>query len=97
MTRDEVILRLKDHATELKQLGVEHLYLFGSMTRNEQTARSDVDLFFDYPKGHFSLFDLMDVKDRAAEILNCKVDIMTRDSIHNVLRNEIEKTSVAVF
>jgi hypothetical protein len=30
MQRDEVIAKLKQHEAELRRLGIEHLYLFGS-------------------------------------------------------------------
>ena len=39
----------------------------------------------------------MDVKDYAACILGRKTDIMTRDSLHKMLRPEIEATAVRVF
>jgi len=35
MQRDTAIATLKAHEAELKQLGVEHLYLFGSTARGE--------------------------------------------------------------
>jgi len=85
MERDKAIERLKQHEAELKQLGVEHLFLFGSTARGEAHPDSDVDLFFDHPQGSLGLYELMDVKERAAEILGCKTDIMTRRSLHRVL------------
>jgi predicted nucleotidyltransferase len=97
MTRDEAIARLIEHEAELKRLGVQSLYLFGSTARNEATDGSDVDLFFDHERGKFGLFELMDVKDRAAEILGTKTDMMTRDSIHRMLRPRIEASAVKVF
>jgi hypothetical protein len=51
MGRGEAISKLKQHAAELKRLGVDHLYLFGSTARGEAREDSDVDLFFDHPKG----------------------------------------------
>ena len=33
MDRSEVIARLKAHEAELKHLGVQHIYLFGSTAR----------------------------------------------------------------
>jgi hypothetical protein len=97
MERAEAIERLRAHEAELKQLGVVHLYLFGSTARGDAREDSDVDLFFDYEEGKFGLFELMDVKDAAARILHRKTDIMTRDSIHRVLRERIEATAVPVF
>lgn len=97
MKRDEVLTRLQEHQASFRRLGVVSLYLFGSTARNEATESSDVDLFFDYEKGKLGLYELMDVKEYAAHILGQKADIMTRDSLHKVLRREIEETAVRVF
>jgi predicted nucleotidyltransferase len=97
MERDQAIAKLKEHEAELKQLGVESLYLFGSTARGNAHEDSDVDLFFDYQEGKFGLFDLMDVKEYASRILGRKADVMTRDSIHRVLRPRIEATALRVF
>jgi predicted nucleotidyltransferase len=97
MERDTAISRLRAHETELRQLGMQHLYLFGSTARGEAREDSDVDLFFDHEKGKFSLFDLMDVKEHASNILVRKADIMTRDSLHKTLRQKIEAAAVLVF
>ncbi|MBF0487311.1 MAG: nucleotidyltransferase domain-containing protein [Nitrospirae bacterium] len=97
MERNEAMIRLKQHEAELKRLGVERLFMFGSTARGEAIGDSDVDLFFDYEKGKFGLFKLMDVKEHAALILGCKTDVMTRDSLHHVLREQIEKSALQVF
>lgn len=97
MQRDEAIAKLKQHKTELRQLGIEHLYLFGSTARGEAREDSDIDLFFDHPQGSLGLFQLMDVKDTAARILGRKADIMTRRSLHPVLRARIEASALQVF
>ena len=97
MRREEAIARLKQHEAELKQLGVEHLYLFGSTARDEAGEDSDVDLFFDHPEGSLSLFKLMEVKEIAADLLGCKTDIMTRRSLHPYLRPRIEASALQVF
>ena len=97
MKREEAISRLQAHEADLKRLGVEHLYMFGSMARGEAGDDSDVDLFFDYERGKLGLFELMDVKAYAADILGRKTDIMTRDSLHRTLRQEIDATAVRVF
>jgi uncharacterized protein len=97
MKRDEAINRLKENAPDLKRLGVEHLYLFGSTARDEAGDDSDVDLFFDYQKGRFGLFELMDVKEAASRILGRRADITTRDSLHALLRARIEASALQVF
>lgn len=97
MKRADAITLLQAHEAQLKQLGVLTLYMFGSTAREEAREGSDVDLFFDYDKGKLGLFELMDVKEYTSGILGCKADIMTRDSIHRVLRDEIESSAIRVF
>jgi predicted nucleotidyltransferase len=97
MKRDDAISRLRAHEADLKRLGVEHLYLFGSTARGEARDDSDVDLFFDYERGKFGLFELMDVQAYAARVLGRKTDIVTRDSLHKLLRPAIEASAARVF
>jgi uncharacterized protein len=97
MQRDEAITKLREHQAELRQLGVQRLYLFRSTARGEAGEDSDVDLFFDYERGKLGFFELMDVKEQTSRILGRKADIMTRDSLHKVLRSRIEASALQVF
>ena len=76
---------------------MHYIYLFGSTARGDASPDSDVDLFFDHPEGSLGLYELMDVKERMAEILGCKTDIMTRRSLHRVLRPGIEASALRIF
>jgi len=97
MERDEAVRLLRAHAADLKRLGIEHLYLFGSTARGEARDHSHVDLFFDHEKGRVGLFEVMDVMARAAEILGRPADVRTRRSLHPRLRKRIEDSAVLVF
>ncbi len=97
LTRTEAIEILRRHEAELRRAGVRHLYLFGSVARSEARSDSDVDLFFDYDKGKFGLFDLLEVKELASKILDRPADVMTRDSVHPVLRPRIEAEATQVY
>jgi len=97
MNRTEAITPWRDHEAELRRLGVQHLYLFGSMARHEAREDSDVDLFFDYEEGKLGPLQLTEVEEVAARILGRKTGIMTRDNIHRLLRERIEAAAVAVF
>jgi predicted nucleotidyltransferase len=97
MTRDDAIHLLKAGEAELKQLGVERLYLFGSTVRGEANDDSDIDLFFDHAKGALGVFGLMDVMERASSLLGRKADIMTRASIHPGFKERIEQSAIRVF
>jgi predicted nucleotidyltransferase len=97
MTRDEAIARLKGSEADLKKAGVKHLYLFGSTVRGEARPDSDVDLFFDYDIGTIGLYELMDIKELAAEILGTRTDMIPRNGLHHVLRAGIEDSAIQVF
>ena len=97
INRTEAMRRLREHEAELRGLGVQRLFMFGSVARGEEHASSDVDLFFDHEKGKLGLFGLMEIKERASVILGRHADIMTRDSIHRLLRTKIEQSAVLVF
>jgi len=97
MERDAAIATLKAHEAELKRLGVQHLYLFGSTARGDARDDSDVDLFFDHERGKLSLFDLMEVKEQTARILGRKTDIMTRRSLHPLVREHVEASAQQIF
>ena len=97
MDRDTAIRLLKAHEAELRRLGVQHLYLFGSTARGEARPDSDVDLFFDHEYGALSLFDVMEIQEATARILGRETDAITRDSLHPVLRGRIEASAVPVF
>lgn len=57
MTRDEVISRLKQHKPDLKRLGVEHLYLFGSTARGEARETRTWTCFSIIRKGPLGSFN----------------------------------------
>jgi len=97
MKRADAIDLLRQHEAELKRLGVEHLYMFGSTARNDTRADSDVDLFFDHARGQLGIYELMDVKALACTILGRSADIMTRASLHPALRRRIEESAIRVF
>ncbi len=69
MKRDEAISRLQQHEADLKRLGVEHLYMFGSTARGEATNDSDVDLFFDYRR-------IMIWRLRVKTKISCRINVI---------------------
>jgi uncharacterized protein len=97
MDRDDVIATLRAHEADLQRAGVARLYLFGSVARQEATPDSDVDLFFDTNNPRFSLIELVDVQEKVSGILGAETDVMTRASLHPMLRGQIEAEALRVF
>ena len=89
MKQEVVIHLLKQKNAELaKQFGVKSLLLFGSVARNEATTASDIDLLveFNRPVGYFGLFALQDYLE---ELLGCRVDLGTPDSLKSHIRDRV--------
>jgi predicted nucleotidyltransferase len=97
MDRETAVTKLRRHAPALRAEGVAALYLFGSTSRDQAREASDVDLFFDYDDPKFSLIELVRVKDRVSAILGVRTDVMTRDSLHPMLKERIEASAIRVF
>lgn len=98
MTRSEAISALQAHATAIRACGATGVYLFGSTERDEAGTGSDLDIFIDYDHGtRFSLLHLAAIKVLLEEDLGVEVDVTTRDSLHPMLREDIERSAVQVF
>ncbi len=98
MMRDETIARLRSNATALQERGATALYLFGSTARDRARNTSDIDIFIDYdPTKKFSLIDLAGLKNFLEDELATTVDVTTRDSLHPLLREGIERSAIRVF
>jgi hypothetical protein len=98
MNRNETIARLKACADAVKARGATSLYLFGSTARGEAKVDSDIDMFIDYdPRKKFSLVDLAGIKLLLEDALGVDVDVTTRDSLHPMLRKDIEQSALRVF
>jgi len=98
MTRDEVIAKLKTTEGELRALGIDKLYLFGSFARGEATDESDVDVFVEMAAGApFRLETLVNSKELLTTKLGCEADLGTRRSLHPGVKAEVEAEALRIF
>ena len=81
----KLLKTLKGHISE--NYKVKELGLFGSVIKNNQKAKSDIDILVDFKKGA-DLFDLVGLGQFLEEKLHCKVDVVPE----RALRKEIKKT-----
>lgn len=80
----------------LKNAGVIRSALFGSYASGKNRKNSDVDLLVDLPRG-ISLFDLADLQNKLEKALKNKVDLVTYNSLHPLLRNKILEEQIAIL
>ncbi len=61
---------------------------FGSIVRGEATEKSDIDLLVELPR-KASLLDLVGLKIELEEKLGKRVDVLTYNSLHPLLKDKI--------
>ncbi len=91
------IEKLKEKILEkLREHEVKRASLFGSIVREEMTDESDIDLLIEF-RGTKSLLDLARLKIELEEVLKRKVDVLTYNSLHPLLKDRILAEQVEIL
>lgn len=81
---------LHDHKQRLSSTyGLTNLAIFGSYARNQQTEESDVDILVEFNRPIGSAF--IDLAEELEEILNVKVDLVSKRGLKDRHLKSIEK------
>ena len=80
----------------LKNYDVKRASVFGSIAKGEATDESDIDLLVEF-EGKKSLLDLVGLKLDLQDLLHCKVDILTYNSINPLLKEIILNEQVVIL
>jgi uncharacterized protein len=98
MNRDQVIATLRAHKRELRDRGVLHAALFGSLARGEEKASSDVDILIeletDAPIG---LFEYVGIEQYLGDLFDGRVDVANRTSLKAHVRPSAERDAIYAF
>ena len=79
----------------LKKNNIKKAGIFGSYVRNEQKNNSDIDIIVEYPKG-LGGFDFIGIQFDLEKKLKRKVDLVTYNSLHPLIKERIlnEETKI---
>ena len=98
MTEQDVLDRLRENELALRERGVTHAALFGSVARNEQHAESDIDILVDLdPAIVATMFDYAGVKDYIAGLFEGPVDVVDREALRPRLRARAAADAIYAF
>ena len=78
------------------QYGLRELMLFGSMARGDASLQSDVDLLVDN-SAHLTGFQLGALQMDAQDLLGRRVDVLTINSIHPLLRERVLAEAISLL
>ena len=89
---------IRRHADDIKAQGATALFIYGSRARGNNGDESDLDVYVDYDASQkFSLMDLASIKLLIEDETGLSVHITTRDSLHPMLKADIESEAIRVF
>jgi predicted nucleotidyltransferase len=89
---------LRHNEMALRERGVCHAALFGSVARGDNRPDSDIDILVEFdPTAHVTVFDYIGVKDFIAALFEEPVDVIDREALKPYLRRPSEQDAVYAF
>lgn len=78
--------RLREVCT---RYGVARLEVFGSVSRGDASPESDIDVLYELAPGARLGWEIEALSEELSELLGRRVDLVSRDSLHERLRDEV--------
>ncbi len=92
----EIKSTLKKHKEELKKnYSVKEIGIFGSYARNEQTKRSDIDLFVEFNQVP-DLLKFIELERKLQRYLGKRTDLVRKKTIREELKKQILREAIPV-
>jgi len=98
MDQATLIEVLKAYDAALRENGATGLFIFGSRAVGKERPDSDLDLFIDYePETKIpNMFRLMQIEQQISDSLGIPVTITTRNALHPLMKESIERDAIRV-
>jgi predicted nucleotidyltransferase len=84
-----ILDQLRSMRHELReQYHVKRIGVFGSYSRNDQTKESDLDLVVEFDQS-IGMMAFVHLQNLIADRLNLKIDLVTPDGLHPLIRDQV--------
>jgi predicted nucleotidyltransferase len=98
LTASDVVATLRAREPALRQAGITHLSLFGSVARNEAGPDSDIDLAAEFdPAAKMDLIRLVGLELELGDLLGREVQILPEPICKERLRANVERDRICAF
>ena len=98
MDKGSVIETLRSHEAELRAAGVDHLFLFGSVARGDNSSQSDIDLIAEFNSSRRrTLVTMAHLENRLRDLLGLKVDLSPANAMKAHVRTRALLEAVRAF
>jgi uncharacterized protein len=98
MNSGEAIETLRRSQRALRERGVVHAALFGSLARGDNRSGSDIDIMIEIdPDVRMTVFDYVDLKAYIADLFEGPVDVVNRDALKSHIRPAATADAIYAF
>ena len=98
MTAHDIVARLREHATELRKLGVLNAGVFGSAARGEAGPDSDIDIGLRLdPEARLGVYEYVGVLHFLQDIFPGRVDVANLAGLPPGVRESVERDFIRAF
>jgi uncharacterized protein len=98
MNSSEAIETLRRSEPALRERGVKHAALFGSVARGQHRTDSDIDIMIEIdPDARITVFEYVDLKDYIASLFSQPVDVVNRDGLKSHVRPAAMADAIYAF
>jgi hypothetical protein len=98
MDKGTVIETLRRHEPELRDAGIVHLLLFGSVARGDSSSLSDIDLMADFdPARRRTLVSMARLENQLSDLLGARVDLSSVNALKEPVRKRALCEAVHAF
>ena len=98
MNKQEILERLRTNERALRERGVAHAALFGSVARGEQRPDSDIDILVEIaPEAHVGVFQCVGIIQYLEAMFPLRVDVANRQGLKALVRPSAERDAIYAF
>jgi uncharacterized protein len=98
MNNLDTLKTLRRSEQALRDRGVMHAALFGSVARGDNHTKSDIDIMIEIdPAARMTVFDYVDLKDYIAGLFEEPVDVVNREALKSYVRPTATADAIYAF
>lgn len=96
MNIEELVKDKREEIIRIAEMhGAYHIQIFGSVAKGNADINSDIDFLVDMEPER-SLFDLGGLQMDLQRILDCKVDVITKNGLRSRIRDQVLNEAVSI-